>query len=283
MPLQTNKLLLPCPHIIACLYDDESAAERAFEDLDARLCTNAGVIRFGYQGGTGFTTVAVSADDTAAALYSARLPWGPGTPILLSDEVCAAVAAQRTVGERLASANPTNNFTRRNDPQIMLPPRGASEGVQTMALNTDTQPWPSPGGICGALCDSIADADQIREVMVTEHLAAVRGMVAAFGNDEEAVAAVVADTPETNDLGAETLLRLAGNLDYDPDAYAAWELWAARIRSGSGPFPITHEGPMPPGFLAGKSATRRVGTDRPTRNQPCPCGSGDKYKRCCGR
>ncbi len=26
----------------------------------------------------------------------------------------------------------------------------------------------------------------------------------------------------------------------------------------------------------------RVGP-RPERNRPCPCGSGEKYKRCCGR
>lgn len=23
-------------------------------------------------------------------------------------------------------------------------------------------------------------------------------------------------------------------------------------------------------------------SDKPSRNQPCPCGSGKKYKRCCG-
>jgi len=282
MSLQTNKPLLSCPHIIACLYDDESAAERAFDDLDARLCTNAGVIRFGYLGSTG-TIVAVCADDLAAAMCSARLPWGAGPPILLADEACAAVAARRSAGKRLASTSPTNNFTRRNASQIMRPPREAIEGVQLLARNTDAQPWPNAGGICGALCDSIADANEIRGLIVTEHLEAFEGMVTAFGNDNEAVAAIVADTPESNDLGAETLLRLAGNLDYDPDAYAAWELWAARIRSGSGPFPITQEEPMPPGFLAGKSATRRIRTDRPTRNQRCPCGSGVKYKRCCGR
>ena len=28
---------------------------------------------------------------------------------------------------------------------------------------------------------------------------------------------------------------------------------------------------------AGVSAARKIG-----RNEPCPCGSGKKYKRCCG-
>jgi hypothetical protein len=282
MSLQTNNPLLSCPHIIACQYDDELAAKRAFEDLNAKLCTNAGVIRFGYQGSTG-TIVAVCADDQAAALYAARLPWGPGTPIRLCDDACAALAARRAVGQRLASANPTNKFTRRNVPQTMPAPHEASEGVQMVARNTDAQPWSSAGGICGALCDSIADADHIREVIVTEHLEVFEGMAVAFGTDDSAVVAVVADTPEANALGAETLLRLAGNLDYKPGAHGAWDLWAMRIRAGSAPFPITCEGPAAREFLAGKSAARRVRTHRPTRNQPCPCGSGTKYKRCCGR
>jgi preprotein translocase subunit SecA len=25
------------------------------------------------------------------------------------------------------------------------------------------------------------------------------------------------------------------------------------------------------------------GQDQPGRNDPCPCGSGKKYKKCCGR
>ncbi len=33
----------------------------------------------------------------------------------------------------------------------------------------------------------------------------------------------------------------------------------------------------------GKSATARRATRRVGRNEPCPCGSGKKYKKCCGR
>lgn len=33
-----------------------------------------------------------------------------------------------------------------------------------------------------------------------------------------------------------------------------------------------------------RAALRAVGgRSGPARNQPCPCGSGRKYKRCCGR
>ena len=30
------------------------------------------------------------------------------------------------------------------------------------------------------------------------------------------------------------------------------------------------------------AATQESGVDRVGRNEPCPCGSGKKYKRCCG-
>ncbi len=34
---------------------------------------------------------------------------------------------------------------------------------------------------------------------------------------------------------------------------------------------------------AASSGTARLTNDRPRRNDPCPCGSGKKYKKCCGR
>ncbi|HUS83365.1 MAG TPA: SEC-C metal-binding domain-containing protein, partial [Dehalococcoidia bacterium] len=35
---------------------------------------------------------------------------------------------------------------------------------------------------------------------------------------------------------------------------------------------------------AGMAAARRpVGAQKTGRNAPCPCGSGKKYKKCCGR
>ncbi len=58
--------------------------------------------------------------------------------------------------------------------------------------------------------------------------------------------------------------------------------------------PLSYSGPDPDrSTAAGKSAidsrTRRaVGNIGPRaakvgRNEPCPCGSGKKYKKCCGR
>jgi preprotein translocase subunit SecA len=32
-----------------------------------------------------------------------------------------------------------------------------------------------------------------------------------------------------------------------------------------------------------KAPVRKKASDRVGRNDPCPCGSGKKYKQCCGR
>ena len=47
-----------------------------------------------------------------------------------------------------------------------------------------------------------------------------------------------------------------------------------RVRAG---LPGEDEGPLPPP-VEPIHAEKTVG-----RNDPCPCGSGKKYKKCCGR
>lgn len=32
-----------------------------------------------------------------------------------------------------------------------------------------------------------------------------------------------------------------------------------------------------------KKDKEQLKSEKPSRNQPCPCGSGKKYKRCCGK
>ncbi|MGM0668577.1 MAG: anhydro-N-acetylmuramic acid kinase [Gemmatimonadota bacterium] len=49
--------------------------------------------------------------------------------------------------------------------------------------------------------------------------------------------------------------------------------------AGGGPDPrqlLTNRGESP-------KQTPVTATDEPGRNDPCPCGSGKKYKKCCGR
>jgi hypothetical protein len=61
------------------------------------------------------------------------------------------------------------------------------------------------------------------------------------------------------------------------DAIAEMEWWAAFHKPGQTP-------PTPPSAAAtGQAASRPVRHKKPWRNAPCPCGSGKKYKKCCGK
>jgi hypothetical protein len=276
--------LIEQPHIVACAYEDELAAKRVFAELLNKQCGNSGTMRIHTRAGR--QVVLVCADDEAAASYSARLPWGPGVPIILPDDICTAIVARRVEGARLAGESPTGTFVRHGIAEtIPVRPEVAETTIHVTALNTASQPWSAVGGICGAVCPSFADAAHVREALVSKHLQTMEGMVVALGDADGAVAVVIADTPQMSAFGTEALLRLAGNVDYEPEAGAAWCLWAMRHRVGSAPFPITFQGNAQEtqDFFAGGHVPPRVKVHAPTRNQACPCGSGIKYKRCCGR
>jgi preprotein translocase subunit SecA len=51
---------------------------------------------------------------------------------------------------------------------------------------------------------------------------------------------------------------------------------------GRRPHYIEHRGGGPAGNGDGKPAPVRREGRKIGRNEPCPCGSGKKYKRCCG-
>lgn len=282
-PTETTPLdaaIIVRPHVIACTYDSVSASKNAFEALQAIHPVKSGVMRLQVIGGG--QTVAVCADDQAAAFYSARLPWGPGTPTPLSNDVCLALTARR----KAATQRGAGRFVRRKQAQVVRRPRNINERVtQLPALNTSREPWPAAGGICGAVCDSFSTAAELRAIIVAGHLDRFEGLIAAFDEDDRGIVAAVADTADSSRLTTELLLELAGNLEYQPDPTAAWFLWALRIHAGLGPFPISVDGDPEAvrNFLTGKPSTTRVRTHAPTRNQACPCGSGIKYKRCCGR
>jgi len=53
--------------------------------------------------------------------------------------------------------------------------------------------------------------------------------------------------------------------------------WSAE---GTGPVPRSRGGEHRRGRVVGRDGGRIDG--RPGRNQPCPCGSGKKVKKCCG-
>ncbi len=49
------------------------------------------------------------------------------------------------------------------------------------------------------------------------------------------------------------------------------------------PFPGARPGAPPPMTEEGKMVPVRRGGEKVGRNEPCPCGSGKKYKKCCGK
>ncbi|MDD5596258.1 MAG: SEC-C metal-binding domain-containing protein [Candidatus Omnitrophica bacterium] len=43
------------------------------------------------------------------------------------------------------------------------------------------------------------------------------------------------------------------------------------------------EAPAKPNFSSAKPPAQRTAEAKVGRNDPCPCGSGKKYKKCCGK
>jgi len=73
-----------------------------------------------------------------------------------------------------------------------------------------------------------------------------------------------------------------GSMD-DPRTQELQEEWKSTPREafdGKTPGEMQEENP---GMMPGKVETFRRETPRVGRNDPCPCGSGKKYKKCCGR
>ncbi len=118
---------------------------------------------------------------------------------------------------------------------------------------------------------------------------------------EEELVEYIFDTPETifaelaEDVDtAMERLRTTPNRKLIEDTVAEMEWWAAfrnenegaSARRGGRSFPGASSGPMP--AFDAETAERLGGTVRREqpkigRNEPCPCGSGRKYKKCCGR
>jgi hypothetical protein len=270
------------PYIVACAYPDEEASKVVYADLVERACLGTGVSRI--QAPPGRRVIAAVADDEAAGSYSARLHWGPGIPIQLTDEVCTALVERRKSGEKRAQGTSNRQFQRTGINVGINAPDEVDHTIQQLrALNTSERPWASNGGIIGANVTSYPDAAHIREIIVAEELNEMEGMIAVFGDDDAAVVAAICDTPEMCLLAEDSIARLAGNLYFQPSPQQAWMLWATRLQAGTSPLPITVQGTMQEtqDYLNG-SLNAKTMLHTPSRNQPCICGSGKKYKKCCG-
>jgi YD repeat-containing protein len=77
---------------------------------------------------------------------------------------------------------------------------------------------------------------------------------------------------------AGSLVKMLQGLDAEPHAEPAWEIRAGNLVTRTSeakyfaPLRKHYHPPAPP-----------KPRDGPSRKGPCPCGSGEKYKRCCGK
>ena len=62
------------------------------------------------------------------------------------------------------------------------------------------------------------------------------------------------------------------------DAIAEMKWWASFNKPGQ-----TRPAPPSAAAAAGQATSQPVHHKKPWRNAPCPCGSGKKYKKCCGK
>ncbi len=279
------------PHVIACTYASEEASLRAYQSLKGGLCQSAGVTRLQFPPGR--HVVAACADDEAAGFYMARLGWGEGITLGLPPGLCDQLARRRAEGSSRAEREGGHHAREGMGEGLTFDDHkddgdSGSSVVRLKALNTTVRPWLSPGGVSGAFCGSAGDAFRIRDELVREHLDAIAGMVVAFDRDAASpLVAVIADDPGTEQLAHDELERLAGNADYHPSADEAWGLWVLRLTAGDASLPISFDGDSKAlestlALRGQGQALRRVKAHAPTRNQPCPCGSGRKFKHCCG-
>ncbi len=103
-------------------------------------------------------------------------------------------------------------------------------------------------------------------------------------------------------LRSEIGLRAYGNHDpiiaYKNESYTAFEDMVSRIRRETATFMLTYQiniqRPTPPKEMKAPRPQDMITNDKSTetaktkgklvgRNDPCPCGSGKKYKNCCGK
>lgn len=105
--------------------------------------------------------------------------------------------------------------------------------------------------------------------------------VAAMGDD------IVTASQERSNWGIAKSFAMAAekagfDLD-DPEALDAFvNEYNSRLLPGISPFDVPDPGPLP-AFPPPSANTVRFDQPKTGRNDPCPCGSGKKFKKCCGR
>jgi hypothetical protein len=130
------------------------------------------------------------------------------------------------------------------------------------------QRWGSGGGL-STLTDAVASASRGEAV----DIGALEELAKAHTSPEESD-----ETGATTDTGGaplpEDLLGVVGGVLAGVGADVQM---LERVMAGV----LTEEPAVPDGYEADSGGTLRRATERTKRNDPCPCGSGRKFKKCC--
>lgn len=140
-----------------------------------------------------------------------------------------------------------------------------------LPLNADGQPeapsW-AKGFLQGVRQNSEAwlpmleNAEEAQMIMgILAALASDAGWASTIDLPPEAISALITESPES-------LPQIVRRID------AFW----APSRSAGSPFDAPPASPRPRAKAKNSDKTQKIG-----RNDPCPCGSGKKYKKCCGQ
>lgn len=310
------------PHLIACSYESEDESKRVYEELTRTYCSNSSVMRIQVRGQRVIVIAAddeAAASYGARLPWGAGIPIaldGEISAAILERRKSGERLAKRSPGEQtnrrglnavieapgvsadVIQVEALNRTRERTESERIdngsagssdagTSPAGRDHaGSNRAGSNRARTSWWGVGGIVGATCSDFAQATEMRESIVSDFLDDLEGMIAVFGDEDAGTIIAICDTAATNAECARRIQDLAGKLDYRPSSNAAWGLWALRLRAGIASLPITFNGRTSDmeRYLAGGGIgiTPQATMHGPSRNQPCPCGSGKKFKRCCG-
>ena len=75
----------------------------------------------------------------------------------------------------------------------------------------------------------------------------------------------------------QTITAVMAHVELRPPEEAAQAAAPAQVNASGGASNVTQAGEMKEKPQSQQAATQKI-----SRNAPCPCGSGKKYKHCCG-
>lgn len=215
--------------------------------------------------------IAVVADDErsaqAATAVIARACASKGVPVEVV-ELPAAVVEQ--LRERRRTQRPSTPIPSRRPP---------------MRPSCEHETPPASTCILGSAVADETTARHLYDLLVATKLADLSGLLIVIYDYDQGcwVVAAVCDDSESAAVARAALTEYGYQDNWRPRASLGAELWALRVQVGQSPLPVSEEGAVGIGQPLTSAQMTRTRVHAPTRRQPCVCGSGRRYKNCCGR